>query len=279
MHHALSFDVEEYFQVSNFARTVTPADWDRFPSRVEASTERVLHLLDEHGTRATFFVLGWIAERHPELVRRIAATGNEIASHGWDHRLVYDMTPEAFRADVARTKGLLEDLSGRAVLGYRAPSFSITPRSAWAFAVLAEVGYRYDSSVFPVRHPRYGWRSSPTDPHVREAGEGRTLHEFPPLTLRVLGARLPAAGGAYLRIFPPALVHLALRKAERRGVPGVVYAHPWELDPDQPRIPCGLGVRVRHYRNLERMESRLRALLRVFSFTTLAEVLGLEVRA
>ena len=299
--NALSCDLEEYFQVQCCEGVVAPEAWDTMPSRLEASTEQVLALLEEAGVKATFFVLGWNAERHPELVRRLAAAGHEIASHGYAHRMIFEQSPEEFRQDVTRAKALLEDLTGRPVLGYRAPTFSITERSRWAIAVLAEAGYRYDSSIFPIRHDRYGIPSAPRFLHeldvmetrgIEDEGRGReetdgqppgtrhsplaarhsTLVEFPPTTLRVLGTNLPVAGGGYLRLFPARLIRAALRRVNRLGHPAIVYFHPWELDPDAPRLPLRGLRRLRHYVNLRRTAAKLRLLLRGLAFTTAAAV-------
>lgn len=273
MRNALSFDVEEYFQVSNFENVVPRDEWDSYPSRVVDSTQRILDLLARRDLRATFFVLGWIAERHPDLVRTIRDGGHEIASHGMSHRLVYDLSPDEFRTEIERSRDLLSDLAGAPVEGYRAPSFSITPRSRWALPILAEAGYRYDSSIFPVSHPRYGWKGSDPYLHARDVGEGASLVEFPPTTAPWLRSRLPAAGGAYLRLLPLGLIRRGFRDSARRGNPAILYLHPWEFDPDQPRLPAGRLTRIRHYGNLHRTEVRLERLLDEFEFTTVREVL------
>lgn len=267
--HFFTVDVEEYFQVSAFEEDVRPEDWDRFPSRVEASVERLLLLLERHGARATFFTLGWLAERHPAMVRRVADAGHEVASHGWRHRRVTALTPEEFRESVRRSKRTLEDLTGTAVLGYRAPSFSITSGREWALDVLVEENLRYDSSLFPVRRPGYGYAGGTRDPYWIERPAGK-LAEFPPATLRVLGWNYPAAGGAYLRILPPALIRAAVRRFERRAVPATLYVHPWEVDPDQPRLQVKATARLRHYTGLRRTIPRLERLLSDFAFTSIA---------
>jgi len=275
MRNALSFDVEEYFHVSNFEGVIDRSEWDRLPSRVVDSTRRILELLDGYDVRATFFVLGWVAERHPDLVREIASAGHEIASHGYGHRLVYDEGPEGFREDVTKAARILREITGhdRDRFGYRAPSFSITPRSAWALEILAETGHAYDSSVFPVRHPRYGWKGSDPYPHVRRLEGGGALVEMPPTSAPWLGRRIPAAGGAYLRLFPVRLVRRGLRAAHRAGHPGVLYLHPWELDPGQPRFEVGRLTAWRHYGNLGRTEGRLRRLLDEFEFAPIRDLL------
>src|SRR2546425_2533561 len=257
--HHFTIDVEEYFHVAAFAPWVLAADWGRWPSRVARSVARLLTLLAEHQARATFFVLGWVAQQHPEVVRDIAADGHEIASHGWDHARVTTQTPAAFRASVRRTKQFLEALTGTPVLGFRAPSFSIVPGREWALDVLIEEGYRYDSSLFPIRRPGYGYPGGRPDPHWIERPVG-SIAEVPPATLRWCGMHLPAAGGAYFRLLPYGLVRAAFKQCERRGVPGTFYIHPWELDADQPRLDVPWLVRVRHYGGLTRTGGRLERL-------------------
>ena len=270
--HHFTVDVEEHFQVSAFERIVPRTDWGRHESRVGASVARLLELLARHGARGTFFVLGWVAERHPEVVRRIAAAGHEIASHGWDHVRVTELTPAQFRESVRRTKQTLEALTGTCVIGYRAPSFSIVPTREWALDVLLEEGHRYDSSLFPIRRPGYGYPGARPDPHWLERSGGR-LFELPPATLARFGARLPAGGGAYFRLFPYAFVRAAFLDCERRGIPGTFYIHPWEVDPDQPRLVVPLLTRVRHYGGLARTRPRLERLLAEFRFTAIADTL------
>ncbi len=273
--HHFTVDVEEYFHVSALEPWVSPAEWGRYESRVVGSMMRLLGILSEHGVRATHFVLGWVAERHPALVRELASMGHEVASHGWDHRRIPHQSPEEFRASVRRTKEFLEDLTGRPVLGFRAPSFSIVPGHEWALDILIEEGYRYDSSLFPVRRRGYGYAEGARDPHWLERPVGR-IYEIPPATLRRLGRNLPAAGGGYLRLLPYGLVRSAFRQCSRRGVPGTFYIHPWELDPEQPRLPVSWATRLRHYGGLHRTEARIRALVREFRFTSIAESLALE---
>ena len=271
--HHFTVDVEEYFQVSAFERHVRYADWDGFESRVSGSVARLLDLLARSQARATFFVLGWVAERHPGLVRRIATAGHEIASHGWDHARVTEQSPLAFRDSIRRTKIFLEDLAAAPVVGFRAPSFSIVPGREWALDVLIEEGYRYDSSLFPVRRPGYGYANGRRDPHWLRRPTGR-LAEVPPATLRRWGAQLPAGGGAYFRLLPYPVVRTALRDCERRGVPGTFYIHPWELDPEQPRLHVPWLTRVRHYGGLGRTLPRLERLLAEFRFTAVADTVA-----
>ena len=271
--HLFSIDVEEHFHVSAFDRVLSRDAWDRQPSRVEASTDRLLDLLARHEARATCFVLGWLADRKPALVKRIAAAGHEIAAHGWWHRKVTQLAPEELRRELRDTKHLLEDLSGSEVKGFRAPSFSIVPGSEWAFDVLLEEGYTYDSSLFPIRRPDYGYPSAPTRPHeiIRPSG---TLLEIPLATVNLFGVRVPAAGGGYLRQLPYALTRAAARQASRRKHPGMFYIHPWEIDPGQPRLPVDWVTRVRHYRGLGHTLGRLERFLSEFRVISVADWLA-----
>ncbi len=264
----LSVDVEDYFHVEAFAGRIDRSEWDTYPCRVEANTGRLLDLFDELRVKATFFILGWVAERYPALVREIAARGHETACHSYWHRLVYKLTPDEFRTDSARAKDLIEQSSGQPVMGYRAPSFSITRESAWALDILAELGFRYDSSVFPVRHDFYGVPDAPRAPFRIATAHGPIL-EFPLPTFRIgPSSNLPVAGGGYLRIFPLWYTALGVRRALRDGLPVVSYVHPWEVDPDQPRLRAGLKSRLRHYTNLSKMDRRLRRLLELGMFTS-----------
>ena len=274
--NAMTVDVEDYFHVSVFDGLIPRNRWEHLESRVVANTERLLQLFDEAGVRGTFFVLSWVAERHGDLVRRIASLGHEVASHGYAHRLVYDQTPRAFRDDVRRAKRTLEDAGGTAVLGYRAPSYSITPRSLWALDVLIEEGYSYDASIFPIRHDRYGIPVSARHPFVIERPAGR-LVEVPASTARVGMLNLPIGGGGYFRILPYGWTRWGIgRVNEREHRPAVFYLHPWEIDPDQPRLPAGRLGMFRHYRNLQRTAARLGRLLRDFEFAPLERVLAME---
>jgi polysaccharide deacetylase family protein (PEP-CTERM system associated) len=263
--HHFTVDVEEYFQVSAFDGHVPRRDWEGLESRVSPAVHRLLNLLALHEAKGTFFVLGWIARRHPDLVRAIAAEGHEVASHGWEHIRVTHQTPALFRACVGRSKSVLEEITGRPVTGYRAPSFSIVRGREWALDILLEEGYRYDSSLFPVLRRGYGYANGRRDPHLIGRARG-TIAEVPPTTLRVMGINLPAAGGAYLRLFPYSLVRRGLLQAENRGVPGTVYIHPWEVDPDQPRIAAPWPARLRHYSGLTKTMPRLKRLLEEFEF-------------
>jgi polysaccharide deacetylase family protein (PEP-CTERM system associated) len=269
--HLFTVDVEEYFHVSAFDGAVARAAWCDLPSRVARNVDLLLDLLARHETSATFFVLGWIAERHPEVVRRIADCGHEIASHGWWHRRVMTLAPAEFRADVRSARAILEEVSGQRVTGYRAPSFSIVPGTEWAFDILLEEGYEYDSSLFPIRRPDYGYPAAAPCPHAIRRASGSLL-ELPLATVAWGGVRLPAAGGGYLRHFPYALTRQAFRQHDRRGEAGTFYIHPWEVDAEQPRVAAPWWTRVRHYRGLHETLPRLERLLSEFRFTSVARM-------
>ncbi|NWG73022.1 MAG: DUF3473 domain-containing protein [Rubrivivax sp.] len=260
--NALTIDVEDYFQVSAFAPYIARRDWDARECRVERNVDRILQLLADHGTHATFFTLGWVAERYPQLVRRVVDNGHELASHGYGHERASDLDRTAFTRDVTRAKGLLEDVSGTAVRGYRAPSFSIDQRNLWAFECLARTGHRYSSSVYPIRHDHYGMPDAPRFAHRVHAD----LLEVPATTLRVFERNLPSSGGGYFRLLPYPVSRWMIRRVNAGdGQAAVFYFHPWELDPQQPRV-AGIDAktRLRHYLNLHRMEHRLGRLLRDF---------------
>jgi polysaccharide deacetylase family protein (PEP-CTERM system associated) len=277
--NAMTVDVEDYFHVSVFDGVVPRHEWERLESRVVRNTERLLEVFDEAGVRGTFFVLGWVADRHPGLVRQIAAGGHEIASHGYAHRLVYDLTPTQFRDDVRRSKALLEEAGGVPVLGYRAPSYSITPRSLWAIDILIEEGYAWDASIFPIHHDRYGIPVSPRHSYVLER-EGGRLVEVPGSTVRLGSLNLPVAGGGYFRLLPYAWTRWGIDRLNRtEGRPAIFYLHPWEIDPEQPRLRTSRLGRLRHYRNLDKTEGRLRALLSDFRFSTVTRALAMEREA
>jgi polysaccharide deacetylase family protein (PEP-CTERM system associated) len=263
--HFFTVDVEEYFQVKAFESVVSTDEWLSHPTRVARSTDVLLECLDRHATRGTFFVLGWLAQHRPDVVRAIAAEGHEIASHGFRHQRVTSLNRDSFREDLRSSKRALEELTGKAVLGYRAPSFSIIPGHEWAFDVLIEEGYCYDSSLFPIHRRGYGYPSAPRAPHIirRHAG---VLAEFPLATTRFFGYPIPAAGGGYLRQFPIGVIRRAFREAIERSEPATFYIHPWELDPDQPRLPVSAITRVRHYRGLSGTIARIETLLAEFRF-------------
>lgn len=273
MKNALTFDVEEYFHAEAFARVLRPEEWPTLESRVTRSTERLLDILDRERVRATFFVLGWVAERHPGLVREIASLGHEIACHGYGHRMIQHLSRPDFERDVTRAKRALEDAVGRPVLGYRAPTFSIMRETLWSLDVLIEAGFRYDSSIFPVVHDRYGIPDAPRFPHRLKAPSGGEITEFPMSTMTVLGRRLPVAGGGYFRLFPYRVTRRAIARINGERQPAMVYLHPWEFDPDQPRLPVGPLTRFRHLVNVGKTESRLRRLLGEVSFAPASEVL------
>lgn len=270
--NAMSVDVEDYFQVSAFESHIRREDWDSLECRVEHNTQRVMDMFDEHGVKATFFMLGWVAERYPGLVKRIVDSGHELASHGFEHIRVINQQPDEFRADVQRTKALLEDMGGVAVRGYRAASYSIGARNLWALDVLQECGHDYSSSIYPIKHDLYGMPQAPRFPFRPNGDDG--LLEVPVTTVSVAGRRLPCGGGGYFRLFPYTLYRAALRQVNRRdGQPGVFYFHPWEIDPAQPRQNgISAKTRFRHYLNLERMEERLRRLLGDFAWGRMDEV-------
>ncbi len=271
---AFSVDVEDYFQVEALRDFCPRSAWSSFEDRVEQSTDRILEVLDAHSCSGTFFTLGWVAKAHPQLVKRIAAAGHEIASHGFEHELVYSQSPDDFRDDIRRAKILLEDLSGQEVIGYRAPSYTIMARTLWALSILAEEGYRYDSSIFPIARVRYGMPSANRWPHTMQLENGGSIAEFPLPTIRVGPLNLPATGGAYLRLMPLALQRWAVKRMVAGGRAFVLNLHPWELDPDQPRFPVGWRTRLTHYHNLASNENRLNTLLELANFRPLAEVLS-----
>ena len=268
--HALSFDVEEHFQVAAFWSVARRREWDQLSSRVERNTRKIADLLSEHSTKATFFVLGWVAERHPDLVKGLAQQGHEIASHGYGHELVHTQTPTQFREDVRRSKQILEDLIGRQVVGYRAPSFSITSRTEWAIPVLIEEGYRYDSSIYNRFRSTEGSRVTRAGTYQLETEAG-TIWEVSPSTMNACGLQLPVAGGGYFRLFPYAVSKMFLKNLEKQGSQLVMYFHPWELDPDQPRMEGSVVSKFRHYLNLRKTEARLHQLVTDFRFTSIRE--------
>jgi polysaccharide deacetylase family protein (PEP-CTERM system associated) len=266
MKNAMSIDVEDYFQVSAFASTIRREDWDSMPCRVERNIDVILALLGEADAKATFFTLGWIAERYPQVVRRIVEGGHELASHGYGHQRVSDLTPELFRDDITRAKRILEDLGGVAVRGYRAPSFSINQKNWWAVEELENAGYVYSSSIYPVKHDHYGMPDAPRFPNYPNGAGG--ILELPPTTLELMGRNLPAAGGGWFRLLPYSMSRWMLQRVNAQDqAPCMFYFHPWEMDAGQPRQP-GLSAktRFRHYVNLQRMPGRMRKLLNDFEW-------------
>jgi polysaccharide deacetylase family protein (PEP-CTERM system associated) len=291
--NAMTVDVEDYFHASAFDRSVSRESWSGRESRVVRNTEVLLECFERAGVKATFFILGWVAARCPQLVRDIASGGHEVASHGYHHQLIYTLTPDQFREDVRRAKGTIEDACGRSVGGYRAPSFSIVHPSLWALDVLIEEGYRYDASIFPIHHDRYGIPDAPRHTHVidrnRRLGARRTAErgeaprrglvgtrhiiEVPAATVRLGQRNLPIAGGGYFRLLPYAWTHWGMARGNRRGEPMVFYIHPWEVDPGQPRLAVGRLATWRHYGGLDRTLDRLERLFDDFAFDTVAETL------
>ncbi len=271
----MTVDVEDYFHVQAFASVVARADWESYPCRVERNTLRLLEIFACKQVCGTFFVLGWVAKRFPGLVQAICKAGHRVGCHGYDHRLVYQGNEMEFRSDLRRARQTVEDITGMSVRSFRAPSYSITSKTLWAFEVLAEEGFEYDSSIFPVIHDNYGIPDAPRFPHTKQLKCGRQISEFPPSTLRILGSNVPVAGGGYLRLFPYRFTAWAihhLNESERQ--PSMVYLHPWELDPEQPRISASRLSRFRHYTNLDSTEKKLRKLLDNFSWAPMEDVLA-----
>jgi polysaccharide deacetylase family protein (PEP-CTERM system associated) len=267
--NALTVDVEDYFHVAALASNISRDSWTSRESRVVGNTHRLLSLFEQFDVRGTFFVLGWVAERYPELIRDIAANGHEIACHGFSHRLVYEQSPEEFYEETLRSKSLLEDITGSRVLGYRAASYSVVRDSLWALDILVELGFTYDSSIFPVHHDRYGIPGAERAPHRLSTPDGKLIVEWPLATASILGLRLPVAGGGYFRLLPYWLSHWGLASINQRELrPFIFYLHPWEIDPAQPRIAASWLSRFRHYTNLGKCEERLRRLLGEFRFGT-----------
>ena len=264
----LSVDVEDYFHVEAFSGIVDRADWESYPSRVEANTKRLLDLFDEMNVRTTCFILGWVAEREPKLVAEIVRRGHEPACHSYWHRMITRLTPQEFREDTLRSKDCIEQAAGERIFGYRAPTFSITEKSSWAPEILAETGFRYDSSIFPVKHDLYGVPHAPREPFRLDTPSG-PLDEYPMTTFRMgFGPNMPVAGGGYLRIFPYWYTSMGVKRAWREGLPVITYLHPWEIDPEQPRLNAKLKSRLRHYTNLGKMRDRLRKLVALGEFTS-----------
>jgi polysaccharide deacetylase family protein (PEP-CTERM system associated) len=275
MLNALTIDVEDYFHVAAFANYIDPKTWDSYPVRVVKNTDRILNLLEQRGVRATFFVLGWVAERCPHLVKRIQSAGHEIGCHGYAHQAIYEGTCDDFENDLHRAKFVTENITGRVLKSYRAPSFSITSKTSWAFPVLAKVGFEYDSSIFPVAHDLYGIPDAPRFPHVTIVDSQHAIKEFPPSTVRFFGMNFPVGGGGYLRLVPYRWTSLAIRRLnEVENQPAMVYFHPWELDTDQPQLCGPWRSRFRHYQNLETTEKKIQKLLDEFDFSTMEAVLA-----
>lgn len=274
--NAMSVDVEDYFHVAALARSIDRSQWNELEYRAEQSTRRLLALFAESNMKATFFVLGWVAQRSPDLIREIHRQGHEVASHGMSHKLVFDQSPQEFAAETYESKALLEDIIGAPVLGYRASTYSITRRSLWALDIIKEAGFTYDSSIFPIRHDVYGIPDAPQVPSLIGTPKGATLVEFPMSTAPMFGTRIPVSGGGYFRLLPYWLTHAGLSKLNRMGRPFIFYVHPWEVDPDQPRIQTSWLSTLRHYTNLDRCEEQLRRLISTFRFAPVRDVLRAE---
>ena len=275
MLNALTFDLEEYFQVEAFKAVVGFADWDGFPSRVTAQTHRLLDLLDSRSVTGTFFVVGWVAERQPDLLRHIHERGHEVACHGQAHQMISAMTPDEVRADVRQAKQTIEDAIGAPIFGYRAPTFSVVRQTLWALDILAEEGFTYDSSIFPIHHNRYGIPDAYRFPHEIPLTGGGSIVEFPMTTVAFAGQRFPFAGGGYFRLLPYAAIRAGLRYLNLHEMqPAIFYIHPWEIDPDQPRLSVSGLDRFRHYVNLRHTAGKLARLLDDFSFGPVRDVLG-----
>ncbi len=266
----MSVDVEDYFHAESFSDIVERPRWDSYPSRVESNTRRLLEVLANLNVHGTFFVLGWVAERYPALVREIAASGHELGCHSYWHRLIYKLSPAEFCEDTKRAKSVIEQISGQPVRGYRAPTYSVIDSSAWALEILAELGFSYDSSIFPIRHDRYGMPDAPRAPFRFQTPSG-PMTEFPITTFRLAGHNMPVGGGGYLRLLPSFYTHLGLQRVQKEGLPIVIYIHPWEIDPDQPRLAGRFTSRLRHYTNLSRMLERFKSVLQSGTYTSFRE--------
>ena len=273
MLNALTIDLEDYYHVTTFDQCITIDGWESMESRIEKNCEKILVILDEFKVKATFFVLGWIAERHPILIRTLYNEGHEVSSHGFHHQMIHQQTKDSFREDIKRTKMILEDITGSKIKGYRAPTFSINNSSLWALNILCEQGHSYDSSIFPIKHDRYGISNAPRFPHTINLNGTGTIKEFPPSTLRLLGVNTPIGGGGYLRLLPARFLSWGIRKINKvEKQPCIIYLHPWEFDPEQPKIPVKFTSRFRHYINLDTTERKLRHLISNFKFTTISKL-------
>lgn len=272
--NAITVDVEDYYQVSAFNKQVQKEQWESFESRVFNNTHRILKIFDDKKIKGTFFVLGWVAERNQKLIREIHDLGHEVACHGYSHDLVYKQTPEQFLEETSKSKKILEDIIGTSVNGYRAASYSITSKSLWALDILAECGFTYDSSIFPIMHDRYGIPGADTKPHISQTDKGNKIVEFPLSTVGVLNRRFPVSGGGYFRLFPYWLSKAGLRRVNKHdNVPFIFYMHPWEIDEGQPKIKSSMLSEFRHYNNIDKFETRLLKLIDDFEFSTVSDVL------
>jgi len=272
--NAFTIDVEDYFHVSAFSKAIQRSDWDSLEPHVVQNTHKILAILDKFSVKATFFVLGWVAERNKSLVHEIHTAGHEVACHGYSHKLIYTQAKEEFLRETVTAKNIIEDIVGVKLKGYRAASYSITGKSLWALDMLVECGFEYDSSIFPVLHDNYGIISSPRVPYRIETKNGMIIKEFPLSTFRILNYNLPISGGGYFRLFPYFFSKMAFRRINRHGTPFVFYMHPWEIDTTQPRIEASMLSKFRHYNNIDKFEGRMRSLLADFNFTTVEKVLA-----
>lgn len=274
--NAISVDVEDYYQVEAFSNVIRRDEWDAYPSRVASNNEKILRLFDDHGVKATFFVLGCVAEKDPSIVSEIHAQGHEVACHGFSHKMILKQSQSTFRQETMKAKNLLEDIIGEKVKGYRAATYSITKKNLWALEILMESGFEYDSSIFPIRHDRYGISDFKREPClIRNVDQ--SIKEFPISTSRILGGNLPVAGGGYFRLYPYMLTRWGLSSVNADGLPFVFYLHPWEVDPDQPKIKgLSAATRFRHYVNLDKTETKLKKLLDDFNLDRIDKVLGLQ---
>lgn len=278
--NALTVDVEDYFQVSAFSKNISVEEWKYIPTRVEMNTDKLLDIFNDNNYKATFFILGWIAEKYPELVKRIANEGHEVASHGYSHQLIYDQTRKKFEEETYRSKSVLEDIIQKSVIGYRAASYSITSKSVWAIDILSKHGFVYDSSIYPIHHDRYGMPGSPTCPHIIKTSSGREIIEFPLTVIRILRQSVPISGGGYFRLYPYWLTKILLDKyLEKNDTPFIFYLHPWEIDPDQPRVKSNILGKFRHYNNLDKCEKRLTDLLSRYKFSTMNGVYDKDINS
>lgn len=274
--NALSIDVEDWYQVTLFRHIIKPEIWHLCESRVEKNVDKILNILNEKSVKATFFILGWIAKKHPSLVKKIDKEGHEIGSHGYDHTLIYEQEYQQFRQEMFHCVNTLEEITGKKVLGFRAPTYSISTKNPWVWDVLLELGFKYDSSLFPVKHDIYGIMSTPRFP-CKVSVDGSYLLEFPLSTIRIKNRNIPIAGGGYLRLFPYIFIKKSIHHVnEKEKQPILIYFHPWEIDVDQPRVKTGILRRFRHYGNIAFNEHKIRRLLKDFQFTTIKQILGLE---
>ena len=277
MVNILTVDVEDYFQVENFKKVIKFSEWEKYESRVEKNTEKILEILAEKNVKATFFVVGWIAERFPHLIKRIHNEGHKIASHTYKHQLIYTQTPQEFRSDLRKSKIILEDIIQEKILGFRAPSYSITKNSLWALEILMEEGFSYDSSIFPIYHDRGGLPFAERFP-FKIYNHKYYIWEFPISTFKILNQNIPFSGGGYLRFFPYRVISWMIKRLNQKNRPAIVYIHPWELDPYQPKIKVNFLCKVRHYYNLEKTEKKLRKLLDDFKFVSVEDFINLGIK-